>query len=120
MSYSCEFCPGRVFELQKGLKSHQKQNKCAKKKRPSLSPTNPFLKFFRKKESKFPSIDEPPAEIVRPRQVKAKLKMKFEREDLEITNAVVPEDADRNSPEYRSKIRALRLVEREIFAACMC
>ena len=32
--------------------------------------------------------------------------MKFEREDLEITNAAVPEDADRNSPEYRSKIRA--------------
>ena len=120
MSYSCEFCPGRVFASQKGLKSHQKQKKCAKKNRRSLSPTNPFLKCFRKKESNFPNIDEPPAETVRSREVKAKPKIKFEREDLEITNAVVPEDADRNSPEYRSKIRALRLVEREISAAYVC
>ena len=120
MSYSCECCPGRVFASQKDLKYHQKQKKCAKKNRRSLSPTNPFRKFFRKKESNFPNIDEPPAETVRSRQVKAKPKIKFEREDLEITNAVVPEDTDRNSPEYRSKIRALRLVEREISAAYVC
>ena len=110
MSYSCAFCPDRVFASQKGLKSHQKQKKCAKKNRRSLSPTNPFRKFFRKKESNFPNIDEP----------LGKPKIKFEREDLEITNAVVPEDADRNSPEYRSKIRALRLVEREISTAYVC
>ena len=108
------------FRVAERLEVSSEAEKTAQKKRRSLSPTNPFLKFFRKKESNFPSIDEPPAEIVRPRQVKAKLKMKFEREDLEITNAAVPEDADRNSPEYRSKIRALRLVEREISAAYVC
>ena len=106
MSYSCEFCPGRVFALQKGLKPHQKQEKCGKKKWRSLSPTNPLLKFFRKKKANFPSIDEAPEKIVRPRKVKAELKVKFEREVSEIINAVVPADADRNSQEYRSKIRA--------------
>ena len=34
-----------------------------------------------------------------------------------ITNVVLPEDAGRNSSEYRLKIRALRLVEREISEA---
>ena len=86
------------FRVAERLEVSSEAEQMRNKKRRSLSPTNPFLKFFRKKESKFPSIDEPPAEIFRPRQVKAKLKMKFEREDLEITNAVVPEDADRNSP----------------------
>ena len=38
------------------------------------------LIFSEKKKAYFPSIDEAPAKIVRPRKVKAELKVKFERE----------------------------------------
>ena len=68
MSFSCPFCPGKTFKTQAHLKSHQTQKKCGVKKERKISPSNPFLKYFKAKPSPNPSprIVEPPAEAGRP------------------------------------------------------
>ena len=70
-------------------------------KETQLVPSNPLLNIFmkKKKQVKFP-------EVVSPRRAKFQIKLKFEEHDLKISNEIVPEDADRLSAEYRTKIRA--------------
>ena len=92
------------------MKSHQTQKKCGKKKTRSVSPSNPFLKYFKKREkpSNYPPVIEPKPEIISHVQASEKKRvvlLKFTKEDLQITGEIVPADADRRSAEYRTKIR---------------
>ena len=50
-----------------------------------------------------PEVTEPIAEVFSPRRAKGEIKLEFEEQDLKISH---PEDADRLSAEYRTKIRA--------------
>ena len=109
MSYKCDFCPGRTFKSQAALKSHQTQKKCNERQRRNISPSNPFLKFFKKKSTpkSYPLIEEPNAESILPIAKKRERfhKRKFIESDLKITDSVVAEDANLKSAEYRETIR---------------
>ncbi len=107
MTYDCENCLGRSFKTAAGLKSHKKQKKCGQRRTRSISPSNPFLKFFKKrpKPPLYPLVPEPPASVIHPSK-KSQSKRRFTLSDLKITIDVVPNDANRKSPEYRTKIRA--------------
>ena len=109
MSYKCDFCPGRTFKSQAALKSHQTQTKCNECQRRNISPSNPFLKFFKKKSTpkSYPLIEEPNAESILPIAKKRERfhKRKFIESDLKITDSVVAEDANLKSAEYRETIR---------------
>ena len=109
MSYKCDFCPGRTFKSQAALNSHQTQKKCNERQRRNISPSNPFLKFFKKKSTpkSYPLIEEPNAESILPIAKKRERfhKRKFIESDLKITDSVVAEDANLKSAEYRETIR---------------
>ena len=110
MSHKCDFCPGRTFKSQAALKSHQTQKKCNERQRRNISPSNPFLKFFKKRSTpkSYPPIEEPNAESILLIAKKRERfhKRKFIEIDLKITDFVVAEDADRKSAEYRETIRS--------------
>ena len=109
MSNKCDFCPGRTFKSQAALNSHQTQKKCNERQRRNISPSNPFLKFFKKKSTpkSYPHIEDPNAESILPIAKKRERfhKRKFIESDLKITDSVVAEDANRKSAEYRETIR---------------
>ena len=107
MIFPCDYCAGTNFKTQSALRSHQTHKKCGTRKTRGISPSNPFLKWFKKRgtSNSYPSIAEPTPELV-PSGAKKAIKLKFNRADLKITRDVVPDDADTRSAEYRTKIRA--------------
>lgn len=106
MSFSCPFCPGKTFKTQAHLKSHQTQKKCGVKKERKISPSNPFLKYFKAKPSPNPSprIVEPPAEAGRSNPP-GRSSRSFTKSDLVLPDDLLHPNADKLSPEYRETIR---------------
>ena len=99
MSHICDGC-GKSFKSARGMQSHRTQKKCGRKK--PIDPSNPFFKFLRRKSSPLPvkSIE------MQPLSKPSKKKLTFTTEDLQITEEIIPENADQRSPEFRTTIRA--------------
>ena len=106
MVFPWEHCPGKIFKTQRALRSHQTQKKCGIRETRSVSPSDRFLKWLKKRELRqFPDIPETKPEIV-PRGVKKLINLKYDINDLLITSDVVPNDDNTQSAEYRTEIRA--------------
>ena len=104
--FQSPFCPVETFKTQAHLKSHQTQKKCGVKKERKISPSNPFLKYFKAKPSPNPSprIVEPPAEAGRSNPP-GRSSRSFTKSDLVLPDDLLHPNADKLSPEYRETIR---------------